>query len=179
VKDEKTPRKGSKNLTQALSGGSPTARSRAAIVLEVLGGARNPASAAQALGVTVGAYYGIEARAIAGLVGACDVVRRGRAVAAEDEAGRLRRELDRVKRDRDRYEALLRASHRVVGVPPPPTPKGPEKGKRRRGPSIRALAAAQALQAPADRVASVLADQERPHADAPQGEGDGGGAGTT
>ncbi len=94
----------------------------------------------------------------------------------EDDArteprGRLRRELDRVKRDRDRYEALLRASHRVVGVPPPPAPKGPEKGRRRRGPTIRALAAAQALQAPPERVSSTLADGPRTAADLPDTTG--------
>lgn len=58
-------------------------RRRAAAVLEVLGGAKSPFEAAEVLGIALPSYYLLEARALEGLVSACEPKRRGRAVAGK------------------------------------------------------------------------------------------------
>lgn len=134
-----------KTIHTGLTGGTSEARQAAAVVLEVLGGARTAPSGAEALGISMPRYYALEARAVAGLVAACEAKpRRGKARRPEAELSSLRRELERVRRERDRAQAILRASHRVVGVAPPKE-RPATKGKRRRRPIARALKAAEVL----------------------------------
>src|SRR5262249_23557609 len=71
------------------SAASREARQRAAAILEVLAGARTPAQAAEALGLSLPRYYQLENVALQGLVGACEPVSRGRARSAESELAAL------------------------------------------------------------------------------------------
>lgn len=148
-------RKSPKALTSmtrlALDAQSREARQVAAAVLEVLAGARTPTDAAGALGVSLPRYYAIEARALEGLIKACERRARGPRRNPERELGALRRELERVQREGARYQALLRASQRAVGLRPPeslPTTKAAGgKKKKRRQAVARALKASGLLRA--------------------------------
>src|SRR5882757_1379782 len=68
------------------------AQRQAAVILEVLAGARTPTQAATALNVSVPRYYQLETRALRGLVEACEARPRGRAPSADKELASLRRE---------------------------------------------------------------------------------------
>ena len=108
-------------------------------------------------GTSLPRFYAIEARAVAGLVVACEArPRRGKAKRPEAEIASLRREMDRVLRERDRAQALLRASHRVIGVAPPKE-RPAAKGRRRRHPIARALKAAEVLHSPPPEAAPTAA----------------------
>ena len=139
-----------------LRGGSPDARRRAAAILEVLGGARTPADAAAALGVTVPRYYGLEAQALEGLRAACESRRPGRHASPEREVGVLQRRVAQLTRDVARWQALVRASHRTVGLGAPPAPPKKASGKRPRRPVTRALKAVARWQAEAGREARAV-----------------------
>jgi hypothetical protein len=117
-----------------------------AVILEVLGGVRTPTDAAGALGVSVPRYYALEARALRGLLRACQRRSRGRKRSAEGELARLKVDLERLATERDRLQALLRASQRAMGLAAPQKPEHSKK-KRKRRPQVRALRAARALEA--------------------------------
>lgn len=134
--------------------GSREARRLAAVILEVLSGARGPSDAAAAVGISQPRYYALEARALGGFVSALEPRAAGRRRTPEAEVVALGKEIERLRRECARYQALLRASQRTVGVAAPP-PKPPEKGRRRRRPVARALRAARALQS--DPPSSVVA----------------------
>jgi hypothetical protein len=121
---------------------SREAKRLAAVVLDVLAGARTPPQAAEALGVSLPRYYQLEARALAGLLAACEGRPRGRRPADEAELVGARKELERVKRELGRAQALVRLTQRAVGVAPPPPTK---PGKRKRKPVVRALRRAEQL----------------------------------
>src|SRR5580658_5780818 len=61
------------------------AQRQAAVILEVLAGARTPTQAAAALSVSVPRYYQMETRALRGLVEACEAKPRGRAPSVDKE----------------------------------------------------------------------------------------------
>src|SRR5262249_34346664 len=131
------------------------ARQRAAAILEVLAGARPPAQAAQALGLSLPRYYQLENVALQGLVGACEPVPRGRARSAESELAALRKQQQRLQRELARQQALGRLTQRTVGLASPPAPParrkgdaGPGKGRRRRRAVARALRVAERLRQP-------------------------------
>ena len=126
---------------------SQEARQTAAAVLEVLAGTRTPTSAAAALSVSLPRYYALEARALEGLLKACERRGRGPKRNAERELVRLRRDMGRLEREAARYQALLRAAQRAVGLraPEPPAARGPKGRKRHRRPVARALRAVQIL----------------------------------
>lgn len=128
--------------------GSPEAKVRAAVVLEVLGGQRTPADAAVAIGVTLPRYYQLETRALQGLLAALDVqAKRGRKVSTEGELARTKAERDRLERELRRAQALVRATQRAIGLAPPKPPvKEPGKRKKKR-PTVRARRLAEALRA--------------------------------
>jgi hypothetical protein len=122
------------------------ARRLAAVILDVLAGSRTPQQAAEALSLSLPRYYQLEARALGGLVAACEARPRGRQVEATAELARAGKEVDRLKRELSRYQALVRLTQRTVGVPAPaPEKAGPRKRKRR--PTVRALRRAEALRA--------------------------------
>jgi hypothetical protein len=125
----------------------PEAKRLCAILLEVLGGARTPTDAAGVLGVSVPRYYALEARALKGLLEACQRRPKGRKRTAESELLHLRAELRRLQSERDRLGALLRASQRAMGLPAARKPERAAKRRRRR-PQVRALRAARSLEVP-------------------------------
>ena len=122
------------------------AKRLAAAILEVLAGGRTPTEAAAALGISPPRYYLLEERALKGLVAACRRRPRGRVKTSEWEAEKLRGEVKRLERECGRWQALVRAAHRTVGLAAP-APSKPEPGRkwRRRSPVARALRAAKAL----------------------------------
>jgi hypothetical protein len=123
-------------------GGSPDARKVAAAILDVLGGMRTPTTAAQAVGVSLPRYYALESRAIEGLVKACEPRPKGRAVLPDKDLAGLRKQVEQLKRECERRQALLRAAQRTVGLSLPE----PKPGKRwRRKPVVRALKVAAVL----------------------------------
>jgi len=129
------------------------ARRLCAAILEVLGGARTPTQAAEALGVSLPRYYALESRALGGLLEACRRRQRGPARTPEREVSKLRAELERLKRDCTRSQALLRTARRTVGLSPPQTHHDKDatpgaKRRRRRRPTARALRAAKVLLEP-------------------------------
>src|SRR5688572_3272461 len=102
---------------------SREAKRLAAVVLDVLA-------------VSLPRYYQLEARALGGLVGACESRPRGRQPDTGTELAGVRKELERVKRELGRAQSLVRLTQRTVGVAPP-TPAKP--GKRKRKPVVRAM----------------------------------------
>jgi hypothetical protein len=118
------------------------AKRLAAVVLEVLAGSRTPPQAAETLGVSLPRYYQLEARALGGLLAACESRPRGRQPDTETELAGVRKELDRVKRELARAQSLVRLTQRTVGVAPP-SPAKP--GKRKRKPVVRAMRRANQL----------------------------------
>jgi hypothetical protein len=121
---------------------SREAKKRAAVVLEVLGGSRTPPQAAEALGVSLLRYYQVEARAVCGLLAACELQPRGRQPDVETELATAQKELERVKRELLRSQTLVRLTQRTIGVAPPAPAK---PGKRKRRPVVRALRRAEQL----------------------------------
>jgi hypothetical protein len=139
-------------------GPSQEARRTAAAILEVLAGMRTPSEAAQALSVSVPRYYALEQRAVASLVAGCEPHLRGPAKSPQQRITELEREIQRLRQKCDRHLALARAVQRTVGLPMPagtvatgkdkanrPSPSASAKKRRARGPTARALKAAQAL----------------------------------
>jgi hypothetical protein len=139
----------------------------AAAILEVLAGVRTPADAAAALSVSVPRYYLWEQRALEGLVTGCKPRPTGRAASERHEIAVLQKEVVRLKQDCARYQALVRASQRTIGLaaspPPAAKPAGKSSGKtagkarRKRRPVARALKAVAALQTSPD-LSESLAD---------------------
>jgi hypothetical protein len=116
----------------------------AAVILDVLAGSRTPLQAAEALALSLPRYYQLEARALAGLIAACEARPRGRRVEAAAELARANAEVERLKRELARSLALVRLTQRTVGVTAP-TPEKPGARKRKRRPVVRALRRAHEL----------------------------------
>lgn len=134
-----------------VSGGTLESRRRAALVLEVLAGARTPAEAAEAVGVTLGAYFHVERRALEGLVKGCEPAPKGRqAGSQEKELERLRYEVRRLGQESARYQALVRVVRGAAGLSIAQVSKKPGKGPARRKSKsrsvVRALKVARSLQ---------------------------------
>jgi hypothetical protein len=137
--------------TPQAPGGSREARLRAAAVLDVFAGVSTPAAAASALGVSLPRYYTFETRLMEALVAACENRGRGPGRSAEREIERLQGEVERLKQECARKQALVRAVHRTMGLPLADASRHPPKGKRRpRRPTVRALKAAGALRTAAE-----------------------------
>jgi hypothetical protein len=122
------------------------ARRLAALVLEVLAGVRTPTQAAEALGISSMRYYQLESRALEGLVAACETRCRGRQRGPGQEMKALRRQNARLERELARQRSLVRLAQRSLRLMPVPAAK--TGGRKRRRPVVRALVAAQKLQAP-------------------------------
>ena len=125
---------------------SREARQLAAVILDVLAGSRTPTQAAEALALSLPRYYQLEARALGGLIDACEPRPRGRQVEVSAELARANKEVDRLKRELSRTQALVRLTQRTIGVAAP-TPEKQGARKRTRKPAVRALRRAQALRA--------------------------------
>jgi hypothetical protein len=119
----------------------------AAVILEVLAGARTPTQAAEALSVSVPRYYQLETRALRGLVASCESRPKGPRRSADRELAALRRQHERLQRELQRQQTLVRLAQRSLGLTPPAPSVKPAAGKkRRRRPTVRALSAAAHLQ---------------------------------
>lgn len=131
-------------------GGTGDSRRIAAAILEVLGGARNPAEAATSLGVSQARYYSLESRALSGLVHACEPRPKGRRRSPESQAATLERDVARLTRENARLQALVRVARRAVGLAEAPVkkPQAGDRRRRRRKASARALRAVAVLRAP-------------------------------
>jgi hypothetical protein len=127
-------------LTKCGQGSSVEAKRAATAILEVLAGVRTPTQAAQALGLSVMRYYQVEARAVQGLVTACEPQRRGPGRSLEKELRTLGRQHERLQRELGRQQALARMAQRSIGLAAPP-PSASKNGstKRRRRPAVRGL----------------------------------------
>jgi hypothetical protein len=149
-------------------GASAKARRQAAAILEVLAGMRRPSEAAQVLGISLPRYYQLEQRALVGLVAACEPAPRGPRQDLRRQLARLEREKQRLVRECDRQQALVRVAQRSLGLTLLAVKPGKEpesiaegnSGKRRRNrrPSVRALKAARALQREAGTEETAVAD---------------------
>jgi hypothetical protein len=118
----------------------------AAAILEVLAGARSTTAAAEALGVSQPRYYSLEARAVEGLVRACEPRKKGRQKTNAKELEQLKRENSRLERECARSQALLRMAQKAAGfAPPPPRPEKKGSKQRKLRPHTRALVAVEAL----------------------------------
>ena len=138
-----------RSLKSVGKGASPEARKLAAAIFEVLGGVRTTTDAAAALECSLPRYYQLEARAVEGLLAACEPKRPGPGLSLGREAEALRKKCSRLEREVSRQQALVRASHRAVGLAATPPPAKPRPGKKRsRRPTARALVAASVLRAP-------------------------------
>lgn len=130
--------------TQREPSASREARQLAAVILDVLAGSRTPQQAADTQGVSLPRYYQLEARALSGLISACEARPRGRQVEATAELARVNKEVERLKRELARSQALVRLTQRTVGVAAP-VPEKAGVRKRKRKPAVRALRRAESL----------------------------------
>jgi hypothetical protein len=123
----------------------------AAVILEVLGGVRTPTQAAEALGVSLPRYFQVETRALQALVAGCAPRPRGPGRSPDKELAALRRQHERLQRELNRQQTLVRLAQRTIGLTPPKTPTDKpgdkdQRKQRRRRPVVRALRAAEVLQ---------------------------------
>ena len=106
-------------LTPALTPvtASSDARRVAGAILEVLAGVRSITDAAVALGIAPARYYVLEARAVAGLITACEPRSPGphSGSGLAREVDRLRAERDRLRDEAARYQALARIAQTAFG----------------------------------------------------------------
>jgi hypothetical protein len=155
----KKPRRG-----MAVPRGERTSCQLAACVLEVLAGLRTPAEAAQELGVSLPRYYQLEQRALQGLVAGCTPARRGRAVSPESENARLRRDNERLTRECQRQQALVRLARQAAGLANPASKPGKESvaagPKRRVRRTVRGQEAARRLRQQAEAVTAGSGGEE-------------------
>jgi hypothetical protein len=128
---------------------SREAKRLAAVLLDVLAGARTPPQAAEVLGVSLPRYYQLEDRGVTGLTLACEARPRGRQANAQTELHALKTENERLKKELSRYQSLVRLTQRTVGVPPAAPVKAGSKRKRK--PMVRAMRRAERLRAEADQ----------------------------
>ena len=138
------------------------ARESAALILEVLSGLRSVGDASKALGVSPTRYYGIEQRAVEGLVAACEPRSKGRQKDPGNELAKREKEFQRLRQDLLRHQALLRSAQRALGVVAAPvvpalgkSGAAAGKGRRRKMPAKRVLMLAQ-------RLRTVVAAPESP-----------------
>ena len=136
------------------------AQRRAAAILEVLAGARTPAQAAAALGLSLPHYYQLEGRALRALVAGCAAKPKGRTPSADGALAALRRQHDRLERELARQQALVRLAQRAVGLPAPAAKAAKAPGRRRRpaaraAPVVARLRKEAAAEGPAAEAAAV------------------------
>lgn len=102
-----------------MSGGEAAngdARRKAAVILEVLAGLRSATVASETLGLALARYYVLERRAVSGMVAALGPRPRGRPRTDEERVRQLTSEVERLRAEVARLEALHRLSQRAIGV---------------------------------------------------------------
>jgi hypothetical protein len=121
-----------------MSGGA-RARQRAAVILAVLSGDCPLTEASRRLGITSATYYALERRALHAMVQALEGVKERHRIAA------ITRQQVQLEQEVLRLQALVRATQRAAGLPPPSKPS-----KRRRKSPPRARKMIAHLRAPDD-----------------------------
>ena len=123
-------------------------------ILEVLGGLKSPPEAAESLDVSLTYYYVLEAKAIEGLLLACEPKPKGPRSSPEKQVEELRRDKERLERELLRTQAIARAAQRSLEqeIAKHPKPKKASAsnrtkkvGKRRKQRTVRALRAVDRL----------------------------------
>ena len=122
--------------------GSARARQRAAIILAVLSGDCPLGEASRRLGITGATYYALERRALQGLIAALEGPKERQRTAA------ICRQHVQLEQEVLRLQALVRATQRAAGLPPPP-----KAGKRHRRVPPRARKMIAQLRVPSDAAA--------------------------
>ena len=133
--------------------GSTAAKRQAVVLLEVLSGAKGPQEGSASLGISLNRYYQLETRGLQGMIRALEPRPRGKQQTAEQKLALAEADRSRLQREVSRYQALLRAAQRSVGLKPPPGRKLGSKGtetskRRRRTRTVRATKAIAALSQP-------------------------------
>lgn len=144
-------RKQSRPMGAGALTGSAEAKRQAAVILEVLSGLRRTEDGSAAMKVALPRYYVLETRALQGMITALEPRPKGRQRRPEDELAALQKDRDRLQRELNRTQALVRASQRALGIPQPP--KGEDKSKlasgtgrrKKRRATIRAVRTVRAL----------------------------------
>jgi hypothetical protein len=136
---------------------SREAKRLAAAILEVLAGERTPTQAAQALAISLPRYYQWEARALRGLLAACELKPKGRQAPTDTTA--LRKQNEQLQRELARQQSLVRLVQRAAGLaaPIPPAKKGGKKARQRK-PVARALTVAARLSEGTEAVGTDASD---------------------
>ena len=165
--------RGAKGLRQhaRLEQFAPEVRRTAACVLEVLAGVRTPEQAARTLDLSLPTYYNVETRALRGLIAGCGPGVPGRSMVLTNQLRGAEVRAASLQKQVQRYQALLRATQRSVGLAPPaPAPGKPEGKRRRKKPSVRALRAAAALRESEPPGSPIRTEPTGPAAVEPPGE---------
>jgi hypothetical protein len=114
--------------------GSKRAKQIAVAVLETLAGELGTTEAAAKLGISLSRYYQLEARALAGLLEAVEPRSKGPQKTPEREIQALQAEKKVLEKELRRHQALLRAAHRSVGLPPAPqSASSKQRPRKKRG----------------------------------------------
>jgi hypothetical protein len=129
------------------------ARRLAAAILECMAGMRTPGSAAEALKLSLPRYYQLEARALQGMLAACEPRPVGRVKTPANALATLQRECGRWRQECARQQALVRAMQRAIGLTAPPAKTDGAKRRKRR-PMVRALKAIEGLRDGPESVAA-------------------------
>jgi hypothetical protein len=148
----KTSEKRLRNTVPIAPESSKEAKRLAAVILEVLAGLRSPPQAATALQLSLPRYYQLEARALQGMLKACEPKPKGRQANPATGMAALQRQNEQLQRDLGRQQSLVRLAQRAIGLnaPPAPVPKASGKKARKRKPVVRALSMASRLKQEAD-----------------------------
>lgn len=141
--------------------GSAESKKQAAVILEVLSGTMTTVDAGHALGISLQRYYQLESRALQGMLQALEPKKRGKRADPVRETETLRHENERLRRDVTRFQALLRASQRAMGLTAPRAPdKRKLSGTRKRRKTARALRVVEALRTGGDESAETPPEVE-------------------
>ena len=92
------------------------------VILEVLAGGCTPTEAATRLGLSLPRYYQLEARAVEGLVCACQPKPLGKQPSPDTRLAALEKQLRQVQRECARQQALVRATQRSASLSLPAKP---------------------------------------------------------
>ena len=127
--------------------GSKEAKRAVTVILQVLAGTIGPYEAAEALKISPTMYYKMEERALDGMLAACEPRQKGKRKTPQSELKGLKEKYAKLERERARYQTLLRASNRTVGLylSKKNESQKDKKGRKKKRPTVRALTLAERL----------------------------------
>jgi len=136
------------------------ARQRVSVILEVLAGTMTPTGAAKVLGCSSARYYGLEAKALEGMLSACEPRPVGYVRTPERELAEVKKQNARLERECARYQSLCRAAQRTVGISAASVKRAKSAGRKRK-PTVRALKLAEKLRVGDDPATASSAEGAR------------------